>query len=334
MRPETEAQGKPVRKRITILCPVYNEQQAVPLFYERLKKVTTPLASQYDFELLFTNNRSTDGTLEIIRDLRTKDASVHVITLSRNFGYQASLQAGLSHAAGDAILIIDVDCEDPPEMIPQFLAKWEEGYDVVYGIRSDRPESWPIKMLRNVFYRALRATADMDVILYMAEFSLIAANVRDALINNSNTFPFFRSEIGYAGFLRHGIPYKRQGRIAGTTHYNLARMTAFALGGILTSSTFLFRVSAYIWPLLLLFNLVLFGLDFLYSLTLGFRALVLCDLLWLAFLVTIQGLYIARIYKNGMGRPVFIVDEKLTYFDGLVRNSSYVGNGNTPGWRE
>jgi dolichol-phosphate mannosyltransferase len=204
--------------------------------------------------------------------------------------------------------VIDVDCEDPPELVGEFLKKWEEGYDVVYGIRKDRPEAWPVKKLRNGFYRILRATADMDIILYMAEFALIGANVRDSIINNKNTFPFLRSEIGYAGFSRYGVMYTRHQRIAGHTHYNLARMSAFAIGGILSSSTFLLRAAAYLWPVLVLLNIALLILGGPRS----FQVLVAIDLLWVAWLVTVHGLYIARIYKNGIGRPVYIVDRRLT----------------------
>lgn len=293
---------------ISIVCPVFNEVTTVPLFYDRFRRVIGPLADRYRFELIFTNNRSTDGTLDAILELRKHDPSVQVVTLSRNFGYQASIQCGLSHAAGTAMTVIDVDCEDPPELVATFLDKWEEGYDIVYGIRQDRPEAWPLKKLRNGFYRILRATADMDVILYMAEFALIGANVRDSIINNRNTFPFLRSEIGYAGFSRHGIQYTRHPRIAGHTHYNLARMAAFAIGGILSSSTFLLRAAAYLWPVLVLLNIAL-----LIAGGAGpFQALVAIDLLWVAGLVTVHGLYIARIYKNGIGRPVFIVDRRLS----------------------
>jgi polyisoprenyl-phosphate glycosyltransferase len=302
---------------ISIICPVFNEQEAVPLFYDRLRRVRETLSDRYRFELIFTNNRSTDGTLNAILELRKSDPSVQVVTLSRNFGYQASIQCGLSNAAGRAMTVIDVDCEDPPELVSQFLAKWEEGYDIVYGIRQDRPEAWPLKKLRNGFYRILRATADMDIILYMAEFALIGANVRDSIINNHNTFPFLRSEIGYAGFSRYGIEYTRQPRIAGQTHYNLTRMSAFAIGGILSSSTFLLRAAAYLWPVLVVLNIALLTV---FASTTAFRVLVAIDLLWVAWLVTVHGLYIARIYKNGIGRPVFIVDRRLTILND--RNSA------------
>jgi polyisoprenyl-phosphate glycosyltransferase len=154
------------RKLISLICPVFNEEEATPLFYQRLTNVLAPLRSRYDFEILFTNNRSTDRTLEVLREIRKTDPAVQVLTLSRNFGYQASLHAGMSYVRGDAVIAIDADCEDPPEMIKDFLEKWEEGYDVVYGIRYDRDEWWPVKKLRGLFYRILRATADMDIVLY------------------------------------------------------------------------------------------------------------------------------------------------------------------------
>ncbi len=298
-------------KLISIVCPVYNEEGAVVLFYERLKRVLEPLSAQYVFELIFTNNRSTDGTLTALLRLREVDSRVQIVTLSRNFGYQASLQAGLSHAKGAAVIIIDVDCEDPPEMISDFLDRWEQGYDVVYGIRCDRPEAWPLKQARNGFYRVLRAMADMDIVLYMAEFALMSANVRDCVISNGNTFPFIRSEIGYAGFSRCGIKYRRKQRVAGVTHYNLFRMTTFAIGGILTSSTVLLRAAAYCWPILAIANAALLASGWAG----GFSMAVVIDLLWIAFLVTVHGLYLARVYKNGMGRPVFIVDQKHTYLN-------------------
>jgi glycosyltransferase involved in cell wall biosynthesis len=298
------------RKLISIICPVFNEEEAVPLFYARLNEVLVRLRSRYEFEVLFTNNRSTDHTLQVIRGIREADRTVQVLTLSRNFGYQASVQAGISYAGGDAIIAIDVDCEDPPELIEDFLAKWEEGFDVVYGIRFDREESWVMKKARNLFYRILRVTADMDIVLYMAEFALIGSTVRDAIINNRNTYPFLRSEIGYAGFARYGIKYKRQPRIAGRTHYNFARMLTFGIGGILTSSTVLMRLGAYSWPIVALASVICVALDLEGRLAQGFQVAVVGLLLYISFFLMAFGLYIARIYKNGMKRPIFIVDLK------------------------
>lgn len=305
------------RKLITIVCPVYNEEAAIPLFYRRLQDALAPLRARYDFELIFTNNRSADRTLEVVKGLRRDDPSVHVLTFSRNFGYQASVLAGLKHAAGDAMVVIDVDCEDPPELIPTFLDEWEKGHDVVYGLRGNRPESRLIVEARRVFYRLNRFMADNEVILDMAEFSLISAHVRDAMVDNQSTFPFLRTEIGYSGFRRIGIPYDRQARIVGNSHYNLFRMTAFALGGILSSSTFLLRLGAYVAPPLLLANVLLAALDVFTGSggSRGFRLAVLLDLMYLIAFVAVLCIYQARVYKDGVNRPVFIVDWRRSSID-------------------
>jgi dolichol-phosphate mannosyltransferase len=300
---------------ISIVCPVYNEEQAVPLFYERLRKAVASLSHRYDFELIFTNNRSTDGTLAVIKALREKDPSVQVLTLSRNFGYQASVLAGISYSAGDATVVIDVDCEDPPELIPQFIAKWEDGYDIVYGLRVNRPESRVLVWMRRLFYRLLRLMADTDIVLDMAEFALVSSHVRNTMADNRNTFPFLRAEIGYSGFLRCGIPYDRQQRITGGSHYNLWEMILFGAGGILSVSTFPLRIAVYVWPLIVLVNFVLLALDLTGAAVSAFKLLVALDLVYGITLLTIYGLYIARIYKNYIARPVFIIDWKLSFTD-------------------
>lgn len=296
-------------KLVSIICAVHNEEKTIPLFYKRLQSVINDL--EYDFEIIFTNNCSTDNTLPILQNLMAQDASIKVLTFSRNFGYQCSVQAGMTHARGDCIITIDVDCEDPPELIPTFLAKWEEGYDIVYGIRNNRPESRLLIGMRNLFYRILRFTADTEIILNMAEFGLIANYVRDGIVNNTNTFPFLRTEIAYAGYKRFGVNYDREKRIAGETHYNFWRMAIFAIGGILSSSTFPFRLAVFFFPIFALFNLVLFVAD-LYSGGGYFKFLCVADFLYLGLLLTTHGIYLARIYKNGLGRPLYIVNWKLS----------------------
>ena len=300
------------RMRITVICPVYNEEKTIPIFYERFNAAVASLRSSYDVELIFTNNRSTDRSLDVIKTLRAIDSTVQVITLSRNFGYQASLQAGLSQATGEAVMFIDVDCEDPPELIPLFVEKWAEGYDIVYGERGDRPEGTIIKTLRNYFYHILRAVGDADIVLYMAEFAIFSQKVREAIVNNQNTFPYIRAEIGYAGFSRHAVRYNRQIRVSGLTHYNIIDMFTIAVGALLTSSTFPMRAAALSFPILALINVVLLVLDGSSDVGPWFKILVALDLMFLMLLATTYGLYIARIHKNLMGRPIFIIDRDLT----------------------
>lgn len=313
------------RKLISIICPVFNEEESIPIFYDRLQSVLAECRQDYDFELLFTNNSSTDKTLEVILNLRRTDPTVQVLTLSRNFGYQASVMVGLRHATGAAIVVIDVDCEDPPAMIPKFIAEWEKGFDVVYGRRDKRPEFYGIQLMRKAFYRLNRLIADSEVILDMAEFSLISNHVRDAMLENQSTFPFLRTEIGYVGFRRKAIPYQRQPRLHGKTHYNFTEMVKFAIGGILSSSTFPLRLAAYLCFPLILTNVLLLLLELWASAGKAFHVLVGVDLVYLVFCGAVLCTYVARIHKDGVGRPVFIVDWRrsaLNRIDSVNRESA------------
>jgi polyisoprenyl-phosphate glycosyltransferase len=303
------------KKLLSIICPVYNEQDNIIMFYERIRKVIEPLNDQYEFEIIFTNNRSTDDSYKIICELHRQDKRVQLLTFSRNFGYQASILAGLTHASGDASVVIDVDCEDPPELVWQFIEKWEEGYDVVYGIRKKRQESRVIQWMRNFFYWILHKFGDYEVVMNMAEFSLITRDVRQEILNNKSTFPFLRTEIGYTGFNRIGVDYIRQSRQHGKTHYNFLGMSAFAIGGILSSSTFFLRLSALIGMFLLPMNLVLLFLDLTEKYGKAFEILVTLDLMYLVFFMAVLSIYNARIYKDGVQRPVFIVDWKYSFLE-------------------
>src|SRR5581483_10033221 len=236
-------------RKLSILCPVFNEASALPLFYERLKPVLAELSRRYDVELVFLDNASTDATYERILEVRRDWPSTYVIVNSRNVGYQRSLAGALQNVSGDLFVFIDVDCEDPPEMIADFVRRHEEGgYDVVYGQRADRDEPQIIKFARKMFYRLLRVFADEEIILDMAEFALFTDEVRAAIVRENSSYPFIRASIGRVGFRRFAIPYKRQRRIAGESNYNLLSMSIFAVGGILSSSTFFLRLPIYLFP--------------------------------------------------------------------------------------
>jgi glycosyltransferase involved in cell wall biosynthesis len=296
------------RTLISILCPVFNEEPTVPLFYERLNAALAPLADRYDFEILFSDNRSTDHTVERVLELRAKDPRVQLLSLSRNFGYQHSIVAALRQAAGAAMCVIDADCEDPPEMIATFIGHWDEGYDVVYGVRDRRAEPFALTWLRKIFYRVNKQIADSDILLDMAEFCLISSHVRDAVVANHSTFPFVRAEIAHFGFRRLGIRYNRQRRIAGRSHYSLYGMWRFAVAGILSSTTVPLRIPLYLLPPLVIVNVVGFWARVTGRWPWGFELSVLADLLYLAFGFAFLSLYTARNYRNVVGRPVAVVD--------------------------
>lgn len=299
--------------RLAILCPCYNEEGIVRLFFERLLPVMHELSSRYRVDLVFLNNASTDRTLAEILALRALWGNVYVLTMSRNVGYQRSIECGLRNARGDLFVIIDIDGEDPPELIPEFVRKFEEGFDIVYGERVDREEPTAIKRMRKYFYRLLKRVADEEIVLDMAEFALLSAEVRDAIAQDSSSFPFVRASIGRVGFRRYGIPFKRQKRIGGRSHYNLPGMTLFAVAGILSSSTLFLRLPIYSLPFWLA---SVAGLIILYVSTGALWAAAAAAILYAAYVGTalaFMSLYVARSYKDGLRRPNALIDHRDTH---------------------
>lgn len=303
-------------EHLTIICPVFNEEQVVLLFFGRIKPIIEKLSLRYKVDLLFLNNASTDHTYSIIEALCREHNFIYVITLSTNVGYQRSIECGLSNAQGNIIVFIDIDCEDPPEMILEFVSYYEEGYDVVYGERVDREEILVIKWFRKLFYHIVKRVADDDIILYMAEFCLITSEVRDAVLSDHNSFPFIRSSIARVGFNRVGIPYKRHQRIAGKTHYNFVGMTVFAIAGILSSSTLPLRIPVYSLPVWLTMTAVLGILQINTGNLWFFLANILLTCTYLGSAVAFIALYVARTYKNGLGRPNYIIHRRYTHMQG------------------
>jgi dolichol-phosphate mannosyltransferase len=315
------SQGSLDRPLVTIVCPVFNEERSVEAFYQRLSAAMESAETRIRYELLFINNRSTDRTLQIIQGLCERDPRVHFLTMSRNFGYQASITAGMRHAKGDCVVNIDVDCEDPPEMIPRFIDKWLAGADIAYGIRHKREELLLMHLARKLFYRVTRRLADHEVILDMAEFFLVDKRVRDFALSSRSTFPFVRSQVGYVGFRREGIPYKRERRIAGETHYNVLSAIRFGLAGILSSSTLTLRLLAYV-------GAVICPLDFVGALAIVsgklpvapaslerlIAAILLLHAGWFALGLGALGIYLARLYKDSVGLPLYIIDERTSSY--------------------
>jgi dolichol-phosphate mannosyltransferase len=300
------------RPLLSVVSPVFNEQGTVPLFYERLTRALEPFAGELDVEIIFTNNRSTDGTADAVLALRARDTRVQLLTLSRNFGYEGSMVAGLRQAQGDAIVLIDVDCEDPPEMLQQFIRHWREGYDIVFGIRERRAEPTPVTWLRKVFYRVNKTIADSDVLVDVAEFALMTAPVRDAVVTGLSTFPFIRAEVAHYGFRRLGIHYDRQPRAAGRSNFSFSGMTKLAIAGILTSTTVPLRAPLYVLPLVFVLNALLLWMEAAGHWAMAFETLVSFDLLYIATTLTFVSLYTARNYRNVVGRPIAVVDWRLS----------------------
>ena len=303
---------------ISIVIPTYNEAVILPLFYTHLAEALGPLEPRASCELLFVDNGSTDGTLALLKQMRAADPRIKIATLSRNFGYQAAITAGLTLARGDAVACIDADGEDPPAILARFIETWLEGnVDVVYGIRGRRPESALMQLGRRAFYRVTRALADHEIILDMAEFGLLDRRVRDAALSTHSTFPFVRAQVGYVGFRRVGIRYDRAPRLGGRSHYDLLRSFRFGLAGILSSSTFPLRLVAYggmvLLPAGLASVIAVVGLglrqDGLGSV--GWLSVAMATLLvWIVFSLGVLAIYLARIYKDQVGLPLYVIDHQ------------------------
>jgi len=296
--------------KLNVIVPSYNESQNVPYFYGRARTALETLPG-LDWNLIFINNSSHDDTLNQIMALRSADARVKVITLSRNFGYHAALVAGLTSVEGDYYAIVDVDCEDPPELLVDFYRAINEGAQIAFGDRSHRDEPALITFGRKLFYIANRRVADSEIVMWMGEFSMFTRQVREAILAPRTTFVSVRAEMGYVGFKRVGIPYLRAKRKYGETHYNLWRMTTFAILSILSGTTFPLRLVLYLAVLVAAgFPLVVWGM----GLTAGdtTMAAAITGLYFLVLTLPLISLYLARVYKNIVHRPVFIVDQTRT----------------------
>ncbi|MEY4332492.1 MAG: hypothetical protein RLZZ196_1230 [Bacteroidota bacterium] len=300
---------------ISIVVPVYNEQDSVEIFYERLiKTIQNNELSDDIYEILFIDNCSTDETYAKLVHIYDLNDSVKIIRHSRNFGYQASILCGLNEARGAQILFIDVDCEDPPEMIAVMAKEYRSGgYDLVYGERFDRDESRLIKILRKFFYRISKFIADSEFIIDMAEFAIISNRMRNEIIKNKTTFPFVRSDFAYVGFASKGVRYKRAKRAAGKTHYNFFKMLKFAIAGMLTISTFPLRLVSYSGISLAVLLVAGFIVDQIIDRKfMSIELLLGTLLLYMLICNSIFALYVSRVYKDGVQRPVYIIDHQLS----------------------
>jgi len=296
--------------KLHVIVPAWNEEKNVPYFYERTRQALE--ATDLDWRIVFVNNGSADGTLGEMLALSQVDPRVKIVTLSRNFGYHAALLAGLSSVEGDLYAIVDVDCEDPPELLVDFYRAISGNVHIAYGVRSDRDEPGLITFGRKLFYILNRAVADdAEIVMWMGEYSMFTKQVRDAILSPKTTFMSLRAEMGYVGFGRIGFPYHRAKRKYGETHYNLWRMTVYAIASILSGTTFPLRLVFYLGVFLgcafPLFVLVMR----LSAIDTGVTAAVL-SLYFLLVALPLISLYLARTYKNVVLRPRFVIDHSRT----------------------
>ncbi len=295
---------------------MYNEEAVIEETYRRLKRVMKDANGTY--ELLFINDGSQDKCADIIKQYMIGDKTVKLIDFSRNFGHQIAITAGMDYANGDAVIIIDADLQDPPELILQMIEKWKEGYEVVYAKRMKRKgETWFKKWSASTFYRVLRASTDIDIPVDTGDFRLMDQKVCKEMrkINENNRF--VRGLVSWIGFRQIAIEYVRDERVAGETKYPLKRMVKLCLDGILSFSYKPLKLAIYSGLLLsssgfLYFIYVLYLTLFTEATMKGWPSIISIMLIFngfMLFMLGVIGEYIGRIYDETKGRPLYIVRE-------------------------
>jgi len=301
------------RKRtITIIAPCYNEAAVLPIFWNLLWPIVDDLDKKNQVKVLFVNNGSTDNSLEVLSSLRQLDSRVNFITLSRNFGYQGALDAGVRNSNSDLYCVIDADGEDPPELIREFLVAIDNGSDIAYGVRQSRQEPSYRSALRKIFYRVVSLVSDDPFRLDTGEFSMFTNELKQAALSENNSFPFLRASLSRVGFKSTGVPHDRRMRLGGQSSLNAIGMVNFAVGGLLSSSTFPLRLALYLLPIHIF---VMAGLG-LMSLLTGSTSPLIFALYIANVLMMVQfafvSVYLARTYKNGLLRPSSFVVDRLS----------------------
>lgn len=311
-------QNPPLRpKLLSIVVPCYNEQKSIHEMVRRLQTLCLRLDA-LEVEMIFVDDGSRDNTRSILRDLLAQDARIKIIGFARNFGHQIAVTAGVDAAAGDAVVVIDADLQDPPEVIVEMVEKWREGYDVVYGTRTDREGESAFKLATaRAFYRVLNRLSEMPIPVDTGDFRLISRNVADALRAMPERDRFVRGMVSWIGFKQVALPYSRAKRYAGESNYPLAKMIRFALDGILSFSTKPLQMS--IAAGMLCASLAMCGILYALAMRLftntwveGWTALIIA-VLFIGGVelisVGILGEYIGRIYHEIKSRPLYVVGE-------------------------
>ncbi len=310
-------------KTVSVVIPMYYEEEVAKECYEKVSNVLKNLEEKYDYEIIFVNDGSKDKTLEILKDIAKDDKRAKIISFSRNFGHQAAVTAGLKEVSGDAIVIIDADLQDPPELIPQMLELWEQGNEVIYGKRKTRKGESAFKLLTaKMFYKTLNALSDVEIPKDTGDFRLVDRKVVDVINSLPEHNKFLRGLFSWVGFKQEAYEYERQERYAGKTKYPLKKMLKLASDGIISFSTKPLKlvgalgiVSIIISIILLIYALIsyIFKLN---QLSAGWTSIIVA----VTFFAGVQLLslwiiseYIGRIYDESKGRPQYIVDKKINF---------------------
>ena len=304
-------------KKISILIPCYNEEQSLPMLYSELVKLMDS-QSAYEWEVLFINDGSLDGTLDLLRKYHSQDERVNYVSFTRNFGKEAAMLAGFDYVTGDCMVIIDADLQDPPELIPEMIKWWEQGYEDVYARRKSRGrESWLRKRLSMMFYRMLQQSSRFEVLKNVGDFRLLDRRCINALKRMRESERYTKGMFSWIGFKKKEIEFDRGNRQAGKSSWSYGQLFSLAIDGITSFSSLPLRIST-------IAGFFISMLAFIYMMVVFVRALIWGNpvqgypslLVIMLFLGGIQllslgiiGEYIGRIYNETKNRPDYLVDE-------------------------
>lgn len=306
--------------KYSIVVPVYNEEEVIHETYRRLTEVMRSTKEAY--ELLFVNDGSRDRTAEIIKEYSEQDPAVVLLDFARNFGHQIAITAGMDYARGEAVVVIDADLQDPPELILEMIEKWKQGFDVVYAKRTKRKgETYFKKQTAAMFYRFLRAMTDIDIPLDTGDFRLLDRKVCNQMNSIQEKNRFVRGLVSWVGFKQIAVEYERDERLAGESKYPLKKMLKLSMDGITSFSYKPLKLASYA-------GVTLSGIGFIYLLVVlylklftestitGWSSLIVIQLFFSGIMLIILGMigeYIGRIYDETKNRPLYIVREKYQF---------------------
>jgi len=303
-------------KLITIIIPSYNEKEVLPHLIQRLSQVTDSI-NNYKFEFLFVNDGSTDGTLDLIKDYKRKDSRIRFVDLSRNFGKEIGMLAGLDYAKGDAAVIIDADLQHPPEKIIEMIEWWEKGYDDVYTVRLNREESFVKKITSKIYYKLINKMTEENVYPNSGDFRLLDRKCIDALISMRETERYTKGMYGWIGFKKKELTYTEEKRVAGDTKWDFKQLLKLAIDGITSYSTVPLRLSSII-------GIIISGVGFVFLVLEIIKILIngpevagygtlLVGILFMGGIQLISlgiiGEYLSRIFIETKERPSYLVNE-------------------------
>lgn len=313
------------KKMISIITPVFNEQENIQYYYDRITKITEALSKNYDFEFIITDNCSTDNSFVMLKEIAARDSRFRIFRLSRNYGYQKSIWTAYCKARGDAAIEFDCDLQDPPELLPEFIKKWEEGYKIVYGIRNKRAENFlktkqivDFPLVRKTFYKLINMMSETEMPENAGDFIFMDRLILNLIKNISDHNIYLRGTIFSLGFPKVGIKYERKARIYGKTKFHFFKSLKLAFDGIVSQSVFPLKIAT-VFGLVITFLTMLLSGFYLFSklflnidLPDGFTTTVVLILFGISMnglFLGIIGEYIARIYDQQKNRPITVVQD-------------------------